>query len=374
MKLPRGARWFAVAVLVAFSAAAGVWARHRRQSGVVGDCVLAVDPASLAIGDVWAQEHFPWSISIRNLDQEPIQIVRFHTSCGCVEATPSSVTIPGGGEASVMLTLDLSPRGPQRQAPEQWDFSTAVVPVTEAARGGVPYCKLTARVSRPVVFSPAVLDLGEVVRDGPRPLAQVKVHSRTPITGLKAQCDANLAAVEVTQAAAEFPGERSLTIRPCAELPLGPARFFVTVTPLGANGTEIPPQRLRVVGNVVDDVCALPAVLSLGPRKIGEVASDEVVLHSRSGRPFRVHLAQSRPSETSASLVEGEAQARVDHRLSITQRISKEGRRQNGSRWGLRAEGGRRTTELPVTISYYGVSADAGVGETRVQAPGLKTP
>jgi len=94
--------WF-VAVIVA--AAFGHWlatqvaTRNAKPIEQSTKASLPIEARSTDFGEVLEDSDFAWTVQLRNLGTEAIEVTRVITSCDdCLQATPQAFELPGGGE------------------------------------------------------------------------------------------------------------------------------------------------------------------------------------------------------------------------------------------------------------------------------------
>jgi hypothetical protein len=57
---------------------------------------LAVETASLHVGEVWEDADFTWRLPLENRTGSAISVLEFAVSCICLSVEPKSLTIPAG--------------------------------------------------------------------------------------------------------------------------------------------------------------------------------------------------------------------------------------------------------------------------------------
>ncbi len=335
----------------------GVYFLSRRISEGRARPALEIAASALDFGEVWDQRSFPWTLPIRNASNEPVEVLEFKTSCGCLSVEPESLVVPPGETVPVKLMLNLNAKNRQKASLCVRDFDVGLVPVTKSSLPGQTRWKLHGYVRRyPLVTSPARVDFGEALVVGASfPSRAVDVHCLIPITGLTAECDESMATVHVEQIADDTQSYR-VEILPRADLSVGEHMFDVSLKPLlraRQPGRELPPFQVEVTAHVLTDVYAVPSMLWLGAAKLGEVLDGTVAIAARS-RPFRVlEVRQNEEAQVEVARIEG-VDAKT-HVFRVMQRVAKGGTQRGGMEFIVQEEGGSEPYRVPVSVCYHGL-------------------
>jgi len=314
--------------------------------------ILSVEGDPLDFGDVWEQEHFVWTLPVRNTSSEPLQILDIRFSCpACTSVYPKSLHIPVGQTAGVTIELNLS--CPSCGAAEQ-PFRVSLVPLVEGHESDKVTWNITGRVRRLFDLSPGLLDFGDaLVRGEPFPAKSLRVVCNAEVTEVAAKCDESLAKVEVALDRAH-PAAWSISVTPSESLPVGDFRFHVVLEALSRSGKKLPPKRIPVIGCVVEDVVLVPSNVAIGAAKLGQVIEELVLLRSRGGRSLEVVAVDCEQSEGVVVTRKPDCVSKGEA-FEVRQTVLESGTRVNHVRFRVRYGDTAEEIELPLTISYHGV-------------------
>ena len=122
------------------------------------------------------------------------------------------------------------------------------------------------------------------------------------------------------------------------------------VEPTAEDRAPLPTTPLPVTGVVLHDLFATPSVVSIGPRRLGEIAEVTVSLSSRTGRKFNVREYRT---DSPTLGVEVLADRGSTATLRLRQTIAEAGQHTAKLKVESDAAGTSATLELPV--SYVGI-------------------
>src|SRR5262245_5731795 len=123
---------------------------------------LAIESASLDLGEVWEQKNLTRQVQIRNDSAEDAIIERFGLGCSsCTTIEPKSLQIAAGETATVNLTIDLVQRNLRDFGRDTRSFSSDFWPVlkgrADSARTSENTWRLQGTIkSRVTVDTPAL--------------------------------------------------------------------------------------------------------------------------------------------------------------------------------------------------------------------------
>lgn len=244
------------------------------------------------------------TFTLKNTGEQPLTITRLQSSCGCASALVQpqhqspSVNAPSkaglailapGEEGSVRVVVDLAglPPGPIHK-PVSVFVQDSAQPAAQLMLHGTLLPSVT--------FAPAPVDFGRLLSGTAHSLTlTATLDARLAISGMPSLISSNPAVrVAASTAEAARPSDASsenaatrvqtytLTLAPDA--PIGPIIGSLQLVPFGL----VPPEpavvaALRtasaiVVGQVVGDVSAEPAMLALGVASAGQTTTRQVVL------------------------------------------------------------------------------------------------
>jgi hypothetical protein len=268
--------------------------------------------------------------------------------------------VPGddnGGLEIDPAALDLASPSPEERTQPVREFSLRVVPLVRTALPGQPGWQLHGRVRAAFRFSSPALDFGDLIRGAAMPTRTVDVQCHVPVKQVAAEYDKSLVEIRVIPVEGPTDGYRLAgTSRP--GLPPGVFTLRAGLGGIGPDGGKIPPLPLLIRGRIVDDVRAIPEVLTLGAVSPGQTAEETVTLCSRSGSTFEVvSVVQEGDdlilSPTSKGGIDGEAGG-LHYRVVL--RRAKPGSHTVAVRFVVRQASRDQTAEIPLLVSYFGIS------------------
>ena len=273
---------------------------------------LQVASEYLDFGKVPVQENFPWTLPIQNTSPRDVEVLDIKTSCGCASIEPRSLVIPAGKTVSVRFTLDLTTQEPKAAVLHSREFAMQVVPVIKGALAGIVNWQVQGRIWCPLVISPPTLEFaeGSLVKGTPFEFKSVRVVSQQPLKNLMPEYEPTFArahVVPVVGDACRF----QLNLAPAETLGVGEHEFAVMLKGIAQNGTVLPSVPLSVSAHVAHDVQLVPAEIRFHAVTVGDTARETVVLHSRTGKSFRVAEVRAEPENIHVEWLPEPRQARV---------------------------------------------------------------
>jgi hypothetical protein len=300
---------------------------------------LAVAPAGLDFGEVWEQKAFPWEVVLQNRTDADVRVPSFVTTCGCVELSPRSVTIPARGTAKLAVTLDLTHRGPGEETAAVRPFTVGITPVGTGQGSRPASWVVRGTVKSRVTLNPLYLHFGEMAVHGQTPpRRKVVVTARVPVDGLEAFVNPAIATVEVKRSEGD-PNRFELTVAPLPTLPPGPFSCTVSLTIQEAGCGRCPAATFSVAGQMQPEVRPFPAKLLLGSGPLGTTVEGTVVLQAPPEAGVVVESIQIDSAEVHVRpvAIEGMPEGRT---YRVTQRVSEAGDHSSVVRFVIRKAGG----------------------------------
>jgi len=235
----------------------------------------------LDLGTIWASGDFSHTLHLRNVSSREVEIADVKATCGCTAIDPPSLTIQPGKTRAVTLKFHVSDQPDREAQPDDRRLRTYLVPsVTGYSASGPPW-ELTGVIRKVLSLSPSLVSFEEgLVVGQPFPVKAVRITARRRLQCLDVQGGDGLASLDLVS---ESETAYLLRIRPRENLPPGPFRFEVTLTPRLASGERGTPRVLGVHGCVRHEVDASPRALHWGIVPVGETLESRVVLHSLVG-------------------------------------------------------------------------------------------
>lgn len=253
---------------------------------------LAVDAASLDLGDVWAQDEYEWKLRVQNTSAAPVQVGQVSVSCSCTRATPREFTVPANGAVDLDLKLDLNkafalsedsgnPRGMRiGLAP----IATDQLPLPMAA----PWI-LTGRIHALPIEAPVLVDLGDCVVEAAVPASEVALRFDLGVAS-DAQCAQPPENLSLELASGAEPGTKIIRVAPreTALRTIGEQTAEVLLTSVLRDGKTCPPKKVGVRWTVVEPVGVSPEFQHAGVVPVGELARANITLFSRQKAGYTV--------------------------------------------------------------------------------------
>lgn len=290
----RQSRASLIALLLAVAASLLIagWIARTRVNSVSDLAALAIAPQDLDFGTVWSQDHFRWTLPVKNISDHRVDVEDVRTYCACTDAQPKTFTLSPGQSQIVTLDLDLRPR---ENDPRDWrtPFETTVEfvrrdilpshPSSYAVRGTVLH-----PIDGPLLityYGPDEIISGAQARE-----KSVTFQLHPELSGIEVRSGEFEGIVQLTRGQG---GMCSLSVRPDSTLPVGEFHFRIPLVPQRADGKRLPATALAVDGRVVHDICTAPEIVRFPPTAVGGVATTEIQVRSRTGEPIIVDEASS---------------------------------------------------------------------------------
>jgi hypothetical protein len=330
---------------------------------------LFIAAERLDFGEVWEQHEFSWTLPIENRSDNDVRILGFSCCSGRVESMPPDLTIPAHGREDVSLTIDLTgrttretksylPEGSGTRSPARNDllplkFELGIRPRIEGAPDEGLAWLLSGRVRRVLGLAPAVLDFDTSLTRGQTFVPRVVIVTQhRSLASLCCHCDPSYGSAVLRDASSR------LEICPSQSLPIGPFAFDVILQGTTSQGEKLPPLRLPVRGQVLHDVEPIPSSLFLGAAFAGQTLTVNLILRSRTGRPFVVEdIHSSNPDLTVDAIPQTSL---TTWTYCISQRVRGEGAQTRRIDFVVRSDGDDLGI-IPVNVSFYargGAKAD----------------
>jgi len=328
----------------------------RHESG----SVLSVDPDSLYFGRSWEQDQFPFRLQVRNNSPQQVQVLRVESSCNCLSVEPRSFTIPGNGEISLNLRLDLRRRRFVRM--NRWLFRSELCAVVADSRRRQSWEVKGEVFAYPLRVVPASLWIETFVGNAHAVEGKAEIRCSGSVTHVDARCPARFASARITRSHARSQSY-DLVLWPNQHLPPGEHAFVLSLKPtlreLPAGLGPPPELRIPVTLVVRHDVYASPRTVAFGFLPLGGCRSQQITLRSFARRDFSVVAIEVRPDRrvTVQPLETSERGVRryrirlwadgTGHRRVQVRFLVRETRRESPPYW------------VGVPVTYYGTTESA---------------
>jgi hypothetical protein len=178
-------------------------------------------------------------------------------------------------------------------------------------------------VKKAVVADPPALDFGESLVSG-EPFAArfVRVKALVPIEGLWAEVEP--ASLGITTVHRPQRNQYHIELNPNPELPVGPIRGEIRLTPTMPGGDALPRLVVPVTGHVVQAVVADPSSIVFGSRPVGATVEQTFTLRARDCCAFAIGEIAS--TLDGLRIVEVPAPVAGGHAFRATYVVGKPGR------------------------------------------------
>lgn len=355
----RRARSLAPMLVVAAVASGGFWLGILRHTSN-GNLGLVAREESLSFGEIWETADFAWTLTLENPTSETVSIDSLEASCGCTSPKPNQLTIAPGSSADVRLKIDFAPRTNEDPSAPISNFAVHVTPKFrrgEAKLAGKGW-SVHGRVRRALKPSERSILFGRtsrLVQGGDMPSETITATELQPLQGIEASCDPPLLAAEVLPAGTDRLYRVRLT--PRSDLPPGLFRSTIYLRPVTLAGVRLPAVGVKVEGEILAPVIAIPDRVDLGRHAVGDTAEALVRLESPLGKSFRVDRIEI-DDATDEPLAASENDSR--HRsLRLRKRFTRAGSYNSKARLRLRTEEGS-PFDLVLPIRGYAVAHEPG--------------
>lgn len=253
---------------------------------------LIVEAEDLDLGTRWAQKGLVWTLPVRNASRDDITVTAIWASCNCTAIEPQAFVIRAGETAPLKLKLDLMPRAGHVQQNE-WDFSTTIYVRTNfepPASGG---WEVRGRIRRPFMLWPAVLRFETpILRGGDPASVQARIEPVSPLDRIDViDSPAGL----IATVAREKEG-LVLYVSSTPELRPGLFKEHILLQSVTKAGETLHPLEVLIVGEVVEDVYAIPSLVDFGTPVQRELCEETLILQSHAGTAFSIDSVHADPN------------------------------------------------------------------------------
>lgn len=341
-------------LVLAASCGATYWMGYVSQHGeAIQTDGLVIADQDLSFGTVWEQDAFRHTLSLKNTSPNNVEIVKFAASCNCARVEPQSLVIPAGQTRKVQVKLDLTQEkwcGQGVEAPVR-EFTVHLSPLLRDRRVFQTQWTLRGRVRRVFQLPPRATMIAPepFVRGEPFASHCIVIPARVPLKSVVAECNPADASVSVARLDSKEENW-NVVVTPSEQLPVGPFTFEVVLRAMGKAGKQLPASRLRVKGQVEDEVRAIPRELLLGALPVGTSAEAVVSLRSRKGQGFEIEGIET----VAGTSVRPRSDRLSRNTFALVQQIAKQGNQTARVRLTVRTAKGKRIV-LALPIVYYGL-------------------
>ena len=251
---------------------------------------LTLDGKSLDLGVIHKANSLITELPITNVSNTEVRVLRFDTSCVCINILPAEASIQPGETLTFIAKLDLKPKYPYESLSFQRDFEVVITAILDSEENFRLSWRLFGQVAREMIFDPPELEWLVDSDDENRSTRAVRVFV-SPVLGACA------IQVEGIEHIANISNEADLGPANQFELTLSPilngmSPVFEAVARVAAmdnDGRTVASLDYSVKGRVLGDVVALPEtlILSASDSRAGSILSKSIALVSRKKRIIR---------------------------------------------------------------------------------------
>ncbi len=274
-------RWLGIFVVLCGGVLLGVLLGGKRQSHSKFDrAILVADPVSLNLGTVDAATDFPWKLTIRNVSDGTIRVVGFKTSCDCAQIDPHPLTLEAGQSTDVTLRINLGISGSAGVHTHQAPVDVRIVPLLDGIVEPQKAWRLTGTIVAPCLLeSDRIVFAGSeaIVAGGPtspRMLRASLVADNISVTAIPEFAEDQITITHLQETSRAI----AISVQPSANRPLGWFTSHVELVSRDDDGNPRGSVRFEIRGEVVPAFRVYPKVLTLGPRPIGSVIEEQLIV------------------------------------------------------------------------------------------------
>lgn len=313
---------------------------------------LEVDPERLYFGEVWADDAFKWSFSVRNVADREVYVEGFQISCACTHIEPEQFRLAPGESQNLAVTLNLM--RPPSDTTAQWmrDFSVALIPKFRDRAMKRRGWSLRGRVRDPFVISAPSLQVTQPVRHGSEASSEsILIRAQDGVATIEAVANAPWCEAVLTPAASDR--EFRLYVNVSADAPTGVQTSSVTLRAIKVDGDPLVSVKVPVSVQVVNMIQASPSDLVLGTLRIGTTAESTVVLSPTTGINFEVTRVENNDVSLVVAPVENGSHASCA--FQIRKKATAPGFQQSQIVFFALQEGESQSMRIPVGVTYFGM-------------------
>jgi hypothetical protein len=252
---------------------------------------LEVADDELDLGERLESASHEHRFHLENPTDSPVCVTGLSGTCDCQGWAPAvPFTVPAHGRQKVWVRLTL-PTNSECGRGQGGESVVMPVKVTFTGPSGASQSQEWELrcVLRPALWTRGVLALGMQTADQLTAGREIELTAVEHVAALGCQGPAHWAVTirRVPGGAPKFTAALRY-VGPPAPAVIDDTLVF---TPTDARGQSLPAARVRITGELVEDVIASPRSAYFGRYVVGSVAEDVVFLKSQSGKPFTVRRA-----------------------------------------------------------------------------------
>jgi hypothetical protein len=318
---------------------------------------LAIDPAALALGEVWETPRHVVTIPVRNVSGQARTVREFARSCSCVGVAPPTLTLQPVQTATLTVSADLTAREPHHRGLARRTATLRIQPVFEGDAAPSDGWAVTVDVrSYLSLDAPALVFGDDLVAGGPAKTRKLRLTAHVPLARVEAEADSPAVAVRVEP---DGPGRYAVVVTPRPDLPVGPFRCGVAVRPVTADGVTRPAVPFEVSGAVGSPVRVSPRAVLVGEVPVPGPVVAEVVVSLPGGDGWAVARIEADAAGVDVAAAGPGPDGGTLYR--ITRPLDRPGSGQTEVRFVVRGPN-HQTETVPVEVRWFGRPAEPKEG------------
>jgi hypothetical protein len=320
---------------------------------------LVVPDADLQLGRVYETSSYAHSLHFTNTADRSVTIKAFHTTCDCINITPEKdVEISPKETKIVHLALKLlsgqvvppHPGGEHRNL----ELTAAYLLAGEALR--TTSWRLNCTIVPTIQPQQTRIWIGMQSELSPVIQRSVDINATGDIAWIDCEAREDWSARIDQLQPAQSPRVFRLTVRSRGQLSPRRISDVIRLTPMSRQNERLAAKEIRLEGEIVRDVVAVPTGIYHGRRSQGTAAIEAISLRSLLNRKFRVRgLRPLRDDVEAAHAVD----TGDDPIYSITTRFLRPGDQKTAVEFTIQDESGVEYA-ITVPVCYHGVRPGEG--------------
>lgn len=258
-----------------------------------GKGLLTFEETTHDFGKVFDTTPRKWSVKFKNTGTEKLVISQVRPGCGCTATTLAKTDYEPGEEGTIELTWNPTGTG---------EVTKPVTITSNDMNEPNKVINIKATMVPLVKLDPMFLQGGTIQAGNERPM-RLTVMSRDKSFAIKAVNFDNNQTMPWKEVADEsknidesYPGRKALEFTIPKDAAVGTfmrsMNIVVTATPEGQTAPIDSPFNVRCFANIVGDLMATPAFLTVAGAKPQTAFESNVTVTARSGKPFTVKSAE----------------------------------------------------------------------------------
>jgi len=330
------------------------WFRDESPPATASEPVLAVPARELDLGRVYETKAYEHTLHITNRTTRPLTILRFEKSCDCLGISPESqVTLQPSDTRrfTVKLSLVAGAARPPTGEGEPFEVRLAAVHSVDGGVEATTAWSLKAVVVPTIRIRPGAISFGSQSERQSVLERVLEIEAADGIERLDCESppfwEVAIAREEGNSASRRF----RATLRSKGQLTVRTIADAIQLTPVNRDGERLPSKEIRIAGEIVHDVVAIPREIHHGRQPCGMTVVEAIRLRSLTDRPFRVQQVTASTDALEVTRIGGEKEGWV---YALGLRFSDVGDQRARATFLVR-EGDGREYHLEVGVRYQGL-------------------